>query len=801
MPAAGSRPLAVVLVALATVSLCAVAWHTGPGAPRRAELFDWSRFTAQQDTLRRQASDLTAQLGDDGDGAGRRGLSREVQEKGADIKHALAKLMKGLHPRHARRQQHTYVPMDQELAILKVQKQMHTEHKFAKDRIEGGGDVAAVVNEAEQSDERSALMESPKWGPDTKTENLFENCEDGSLTAEDAELCGRRASAIKMITRAAIRQQLEKNPPVSPNDMAGVLDAEQENKARKDLVAYALIGKQYVALLDEEKKAESETQAERNALLAQGRHVHTQKMHQASVAKYRSPRAPGGRNVKEAKGDLPRKRGRGLAGRRRVHGKLAHGSQDAATPARSAARKSASEAHESAAKPSTRAAAKKVHAPKTVPGSTGGKKKKSAGDLGALQGIADAMPKHLTTPKTDSKTRLADLESAISDTQARLAKEKMRFTKEMLKRQKELQSEFVQSMQQIHAGLSVVDDVGTAGADSDAQPSGRNMLAAEQAAFMQKQRDSVIAAAAAAQGPTLQVTQQMNPVVEEVQREIAASHLFKYPPAPELVSTHKSTEDQEKDTVRAALEEQFDQVASDGSVTPKVRHDKWQDLMTKMSQQVSQDIPWPKPAAAASTVRGKKSGDDTKLAGMKSGKVDKVANLQAGGQRGSSKNKITRENLRLLSSYGFKEGIHTSHIGPASYDALAYAAASDMKSAITNGSPTMEVATTNALKADELAHNPQVFFCFLHPAIVVAMVFLCVFLFTNGRQFDVMAGGAGRRRARLMLYCHAGEGHVLYAAEAAACGNAGTWGDKVGEGADRGAASWRKEANVVTFRK
>lgn len=53
------------------------------------------------------------------------------------------------------------------------------------------------------------------FSKDIKTEHLFENCEDGSLTAEDAELCSRRASEIRMIQRAAINQQLAKNPPVS----------------------------------------------------------------------------------------------------------------------------------------------------------------------------------------------------------------------------------------------------------------------------------------------------------------------------------------------------------------------------------------------------------------------------------------------------------------------------------------------------------------------------------------------------------------------------------------------------------
>ena len=66
---------------------------------------------------------------------------------------------------HPRRPAKKYVPMDQELAILKVHQQMRSEHKFGSDRIEGGGDVAAVVNEAELADERSALMEDTDMGP------------------------------------------------------------------------------------------------------------------------------------------------------------------------------------------------------------------------------------------------------------------------------------------------------------------------------------------------------------------------------------------------------------------------------------------------------------------------------------------------------------------------------------------------------------------------------------------------------------------------------------------------------------
>ena len=46
--------------------------------------------------------------------------------------------------------------------------------------------------------------------------------------------------------------------------------------------------------------------------------------------------------------------------------------------------------------------------------------------------------------------------------------------------------------------------------------------------------------------------------------------------------------------------------------------------------------------------------------------------------------------------------------GPASYGALASAAEHDMRMAIAKGAPTLAAATNDAMKADEIAHNPQV---------------------------------------------------------------------------------------------
>jgi hypothetical protein len=696
----------------ALLSLAAVAWHAGVAAggrrdallqlQERQELFNWQQFSAQQGELVRKADGLAAQLG----GSGRGRMPRAVQKKGAAIKQALANLMHGLaHDEHdAPRPTHKYIPMDQELAILKVQKQMRGEHRFGSDRIEGGGDVAAVVNEQEQADERNALMEDPTTGPDTKTKHLFENCEDGSLTAEDAELCGRRASAIKMITRRAIQEQLDKNPPVRPDDTRGLVDAERENAARKDLIAYALIGKQYVALMDEEKKADAATAAQRKALLAQGRGGKQNSEHselstsitnskhrkrESQAAKRLGPRAP-------------------RAKVRKAHAKVAGGqaqgrSTEEGTAAAKAARRADGDRHGAGVWP----------IPATVPSPTlkrPATTKKPVGDLGPLQDLADSMPKHLSSPKGDSKTRLADLESAISSTQARLAKEKMRFTKEMLRRQKQLQAEFLDSMQQIHAGLSVVDDVGVSGDGS--RPSSKSMLAAEQAAFMQRQRDGVIAEAATAEASTRPaVTQQMNPVVAEVEREIAASKIFRHPPKP-LVSTHRSAEDEEKATVRAALDEQFAQVASDGRVAPKVRHDKWTDLMSKMSEALSLQPATAAPGAGApgGSKAGRGGVQAAPDAATRLGGASVRAGLDASGQsKGAEKHERRRQELRLLSSYGYKEGLHRGHVGPASYRALAAAASADIKAVESHDAPTLKAAAATALARHRVAQSPQVF--------------------------------------------------------------------------------------------
>jgi hypothetical protein len=164
-------------------------------------------------------------------------------------------------------------------------------------------------------------------------------------------------------------------------------------------------------------------------------------------------------------------------------------------------------------------------------------------------------------------------------------------------------------------------------------------------------------------------------------------------------------------------------VASDGHISPKVRHDKWSDLIAQMSRPIEAAVAAStnKPAASASSKQVKRGEVDD--GGKARAQAQQAASgRQAGGTLAPNKR---QEALRLLSGYGFKRGLHAGHIGPASYDALANAAMADMQSAIGSGAPTMAIATKEALSADSLAHNPQVRLCRVSLACVPCWCVTC----------------------------------------------------------------------------
>jgi len=252
-----SRVLVPCLV-LAAVGFCGLAAQTLLGsrdeqAWRSVELFSWGAWNRQQQALIRRTNALTSSLSHL-KGSGVSGL----EDQGRAIKDGLRSLTRMVRPqraaaaaRRAAAGQKHYRTMDQELAILKVQKQMRSEAHFPKDHIHGAGDVVGQLGEQDERDLNNALFLPNPSGPNTHTADLFENCEDGSLTVEDAELCGRRASAIKQLTQDAINRQIAESPPQDPSEAPA---ASKENSARSQLIADAMIGKEYLERLRQEKK-------------------------------------------------------------------------------------------------------------------------------------------------------------------------------------------------------------------------------------------------------------------------------------------------------------------------------------------------------------------------------------------------------------------------------------------------------------------------------------------------------------------------------------------------------------------
>jgi hypothetical protein len=94
--------------------------------------------------------------------------------------------------------------------------------------------------------EDSALMMSEPHLADTKTSRLYENCRDSSLTVEDAELCERRAGAIKLLTRAAVATQIAQAPPVVPHETSSDAEYLKDEANREQLAAEALVGREFM---------------------------------------------------------------------------------------------------------------------------------------------------------------------------------------------------------------------------------------------------------------------------------------------------------------------------------------------------------------------------------------------------------------------------------------------------------------------------------------------------------------------------------------------------------------------------
>ncbi|EKX44277.1 hypothetical protein GUITHDRAFT_109732 [Guillardia theta CCMP2712] len=581
--------------------------------------FNWRAWRAQQRRLMRRLDEV--EKGVD--------ANSEDDSKSRDIKSVLSSLKDTLRP-HPMPHLNT-VPMDQELAILKVHKQMRTEKKFPKDRIEGAGDVTGIVAEQDRADERNALMEGDDAGPDTKTKHLFENCEDGSLTVEDAELCSRKALAIKMLTHAAVQSQLSNTgmSPMGSKSEPSLQTMDLMNDATSELIKDAIVGKEYLDFLHGAP-----------ARAKGGARKHLKKAsHSAQSPSEEKDEASSKTSVRR------------------------HVTKSDALPKAEPAHPSAPSAHDASGRtqsaPSSPSVddSEKGEAKKTARDSAehhdlSAKKMSLHGDLPVLAKIADAAKmasKHsdaskTSTPTVDSKVRLEDLESQISSEEDKLAKEKMEFTKAMLKRQIQLQKEFSKSMKQIHEGLDLVDDFG--GAKSSV------LIPPEPTLYGSNSLQVGATAKNAA-----------NPSIAAVMNAIKQSSLFSVPKVKDNQGKghHVSFEDKEKQVLKDALDRQFDEVASDGSASDKVRENHWQSPSFS-ELEPKEDIPFH--------------------------------------AHKSKKAKLNQQKLRLLSST-VAPGSSQTHVGPATYRDLSTKATKYLDEALSDGSPTLSKATKDAMLADE----------------------------------------------------------------------------------------------------
>jgi hypothetical protein len=107
------------------IAMCVLSFHDG-GKP--VELFNWANFDKEQAALSNK-------------------VEAAIMQKGRNVVQQLHEIKDMVRPRRAWRARRKTIPMDEELAMLKVHDQMRRETHFAKDRITGAGDVTAIVNE------------------------------------------------------------------------------------------------------------------------------------------------------------------------------------------------------------------------------------------------------------------------------------------------------------------------------------------------------------------------------------------------------------------------------------------------------------------------------------------------------------------------------------------------------------------------------------------------------------------------------------------------------------------------------
>ena len=717
----GSLVVALVaLAALACASILGLAARGGGGGGGGAvELFSWENFAKEQ-----------ASLSKDVEGVISPEKRAAILKNGHEVVQQLHEFEDMVRPRRAEVvHRRKTVPMDEELAMMKVQRQMRAEHKFPKDRVVGAGDVTAIVNEGDRAMYDQALgRHAPGALGDTKDSALYENCEDDSLTAEDADLCQRRAGQIKDLTKAAVAEQIADSPPVSPEDRKhrdAAMRKFREREHAKELAAEALVGREYLqgrmgpgvfkrakellrgsggrqgGAAGEGHDSDGDATHARSASQAMMKHAQQRgrrraqrpsaATHDADASHdtdaYGKEDGRGARAVTGADSDAPYSHLAAAAAAVGARKHLPSSSKPSKAAAATAARKAGGHAGrgDDGAAWRSMASSRSRKAGESMGGKNENKNKegrseKDESDAG-LDFLKDAV-ENAGGGKDEAK--LKRLEGSITEGEASLALKKREFRHELEARQASLMKDFQREMREIADGIQL-----TSGVEEVVEGGGGEGVAAtrkhdfDSSESLYRKRAKKAAEKAMERVGSSQI-------IQTIMQRAEQSRLYQHPPRADVSDDEQqgATKEGEAQTLRSALDRQFQEVSGGrekGAVSGHLRGRRHAAIATQGLRLIAQRGAAP----SGQSQQGKSPSQAAAGGGGASGGG-------GGGRR--------------------EEAFGRDHVGPGSFKELSADATKYLGEAVSKGKPTLQKAVGDALAADLKHGGPK---AELHDAVTV----------------------------------------------------------------------------------
>jgi hypothetical protein len=706
----GGSPV-VALVALAALACASIlglaAWGGARGGGGAVELFSWGSFAKEQ-----------ASLSKDVEGVISPEKRAAILKNGHEVVQQLHEFEDMVRPRRAEEavQRRKTVPMDEELAMMKVQRQMRAEHKFPKDRVVGAGDVTAIVNEGDRAMYDEALgRPAPGALGDSKDSVLYENCEDDSLTAEDADLCQRRAGQIKDLTKAAVAEQIADSPPVSPKDRKdrdAAMRKFREMEHAKELAAEALVGREYLqgrmgpgvfkrakellrgsggrqgdaAGVGHESDGDAMHPSSANQAMMKHAQQRGRRQAQRLAAATHDTEAPGkedgrgARGAAGADGDESKTHVAAAVGGARKHlPSFSMPSKAAAGTATRGAGGQADKGDDDGAAKRSMALSRSSEAGESMGGKNKGKNKgkseegrseKGKSD-GGLDFLKDAV-ENAEGGKDDAK--LKRLEGSITEGEASLALKKREFRRELEARQASLMRDFQSEMKEIADGIQL-----TSGVKEVVEGGGGEGVAAtrkhdfDDAESLYRKRAKKAADKAMERAGSSQI-------IQTIMQRAEQSRLYQHPPRADVSDGEQQgvTKQGEAQTLRSALDRQFQEVSGGrekGAVSGHLRGRRHGAIATQGLRLIAKH-------GAAPRGRSQRRASSSQAA---------AAGASGGGGGGDRR----------------KEAFGRDHVGPGSFKELSADATKYLGEAVSQGQPTLQKAVGDALAADLKKGGPQ----------------------------------------------------------------------------------------------